>query len=296
MISKFDCNMAGPDNGTSASVDTRAFGDLPLEIYLEAQKEPCKALGLLRADAQWKNTTADGISTDARYWIDDMYMITSLQVWAYRATKDPKYLDRAAKTMVAYIGQLQKDNDTKTTGLFWHTKKSHAYWSRANGWFASGATELLLELPASHTNYNAIMTAWKKQMDALVGLQFPSGTDQGCWHQVLDVTTDSRSYAESSSSAMFTFALVTGLKNGWISGTKYVTSALNGWKCIANKTDSTGLLTKVCVGTGEPAATDLAGQQTYYYGQGTPVGDRHGQGPLLWAATALLRKDCPGLR
>jgi rhamnogalacturonyl hydrolase YesR len=95
---------------------------------------------------------------------------------------------------------------------------------------------------------------------------------------------------------MFTFALVTGLKNGWISGQSYVTSALNGWKCIANKTDSTGLLTKVCEGTGEPTATDLAGQQQFYFGRATPAGDRHGQGPLLWAATAMLRRDCPGSR
>jgi rhamnogalacturonyl hydrolase YesR len=296
MIAKFDCNMTGPDNGPSALVDSRVFGDLPLEIYLEAKKDACKALGLLRADAQWKTSTSDGITSDARYWIDDMYMITSLQVWAYRATKDQKYLDRAAKTMVAYIAALQKDNDTKTTGLFWHTKKSHAYWSRANGWFAAGSTDLLLELPAGHTSRDAIMAAYKKQMDALITLQFPSGSDEGCWHQVLDVTTNTASYAESSSSAMFTFALVTGLKNGWLSGEKYVTAALEGWKCISNKTDSSGLLTKVCEGTGEPTATDLAGQQSYYFSRGTPAGDRHGQGPLLWAATALLRKDCPGVR
>jgi len=296
MVAKFDCSMAGPDNGTSASVDYRAFGDLPLELYLETKKDACKALGLLRADAQWKSTTSDGITSDARYWVDDMYMITSLQVWAYRATQDQKYLDRAAKTMVAYIAALQKDNDTKTTGLFWHTKKSHAYWSRANGWFASGSTELLLELPAGHPNRDAIMAAYKKQMDALITLQFPSGTDQGCWHQVLDVTTNTASYAESSSSAMFTFALVTGLKNGWLSGDKYVTAALNGWKCISDKTDSTGLLTKVCTGTGEPTATDLAGQQQFYFDRPAPAGDRHGQGPLLWATTAMLRKDCPGVR
>jgi hypothetical protein len=24
--------------------------------------------------------------------------------------------------------------------------------------------------------------------------------------------------------------------------------------------------------------------------------DQHGQAPLLWSATALLRKDCPGVR
>lgn len=296
MISKLNCStFTGPSNKVGKEeVDNRAFGDLPLEIFLENGDTACKTLGMARADNQWKTTTSDGITADARYWIDDMYMITSLQVWAYRVTKDPVYLDRAGKTMIAYIGALQKDNDDKTHGLFWHTKNSHAYWARANGWVAAGATELLLELPDS-TNRTTIMNAYKAQMAQLIKLQFPSGADQGCWHQVLDLTTDTRSYAESSSTAMFTFALVTGLKNGWLSGDDYVTAALNGWKCIANKTDSTGLLTKVCEGTGEGTG-DLASQQSYYLSRATPTGDRHGQGPLLWAATALLRKDCPGVR
>ncbi len=159
LVSKFDCNQKGPDNGSTASVDTRAFGDLPLEIFIQTKKDTCKTLGLARADAQWSRTTGDGLTSDVRYWIDDMYMITSLQVFAYRATKDTKYLERTAKTMLSYITELQKNNDTKTDGLFWHTKQSKAYWGRANGWVASGMTELLLDLPAGESR-TKIMAAY----------------------------------------------------------------------------------------------------------------------------------------
>ena len=38
------------------------------------------------ADRQWAMTSSDGITTEARYWIDDMFMITALQVQAFRAT------------------------------------------------------------------------------------------------------------------------------------------------------------------------------------------------------------------
>lgn len=207
LVSKFSCTQAGPSNGTNATVDDRAFGDLPFEIYIEKQTEACKTLGLSRADAQWASSTSDGITKDARYWIDDMYMITSLQVFAYRATKESKYLDRAAKTMQAYFAALQQSD-----GLFWHTKGSKAYWGRANGWVASGMTELLLELPAGATR-DAIMAGYKKQMDGLLPLQITSGADAGSWRQVLD-RTDAN--PESSCTAMFTFALVTGLKNGWL--------------------------------------------------------------------------------
>jgi unsaturated rhamnogalacturonyl hydrolase len=293
LVSKFSCTQQGPDNGTSASVDTRAFGDLPLEIFIQKGTAACKTLGMARADAQWTSTTSDGISTDARYWIDDMYMITSLQVFAYRATKDTKYLDRAGKTMLAYIAALQKNNDTKTDGLFWHTKQSKAYWGRANGWVASGMTELLLDLPAGTTR-DSIMAAYKKQMDGLLQHQITTGTaDVGAWRQVVD-RSDAK--PEMSCTAMYTFALATGIKNGWLTDAKYATAARNGWLAVANRTSSSGGLDQVCPGTGQADAGDIASQQKFYMDIAFPANDRHGQGPELWAATALIRKDCPGVR
>ncbi|MBN1609185.1 MAG: glycoside hydrolase family 88 protein [Polyangiaceae bacterium] len=285
LISKFDCNQQGPDNGTSASVDTRAFGVLPLEIFLQNGSEACKTLGLARADAQWSRTTADGITSDARYWIDDMYMITALQVYAYRATQDTKYVERAGKAMLAYIAALQQSD-----GLFWHTKQSKAYWGRANGWVASGMTELLLDLPAGADRDN-VMAAYKKQMDALLQHQITSGSDVGGWRQVID-RTDAK--PEMSCSAMFTFALATGVKNGWLTDPKYATAAHDGWAAVANRTNGSGALDQVCPGTGQAPAGDLAAQQKFYMDIAFQANDRHGQGPELWAANALLRKDCPG--
>jgi unsaturated rhamnogalacturonyl hydrolase len=291
LIKAFEPYAAGskqsPDNSATATVDDRAFGDLPLEIFLQNADARCKTLGLARADTQWARTTSDGITSDARYWIDDMYMITGLQVYAYRATKDSKYLDRAAKTMIAYFGALQQSD-----GLFWHTKQSKAYWGRANGWVASGMTELLLELPAGTTR-DTIMAGYKKQMDGLLPLQIASGNDAGCWRQVLNVSS---AQAESSCTAMFTFALVTGVRNGWLTDAKYITAARNGWIALGNKTNSTGMLDRVCPGTGQAPAGDLASQQKFYTSITLGSNDQHGQAPLLWTANALLRADCPGVR
>jgi unsaturated rhamnogalacturonyl hydrolase len=292
LVSKFDCSQTGPDNSSSASVDYRAWGDLPLEIYLEKQDAKCKSLGMLRADAQWANTKDTAITPDARYWSDDMYMITGLQDFGFRTAQDEKYVDRAALTMVAYLQALQQSD-----GLMNHTKTTKAKWGRANGWFAAGMALLLQDLPTSNTNYATIMTDYKKMMDGLLGVQITSGTDAGAWHQVLDRTD---AWAESSCTAMFTYALVTGLKNGWLSGDKYVTAAKNGWTALAAKTDSTGLLSQVCPGTGQASdqsgvGTDLTSQQNYYIGLKPASGDQHGQAALLWAAISLLRTDCPGM-
>jgi unsaturated rhamnogalacturonyl hydrolase len=270
-----------------AMVDYRVFGALPFEIYLENQDARCKALGLARADGQWTNLNSEGITSDARYWSDDMYMITALQVQAYRATKDAKYLDRAAKAMLVYHDKLQRTN-----GLFWHSLQATQHWGRANGWVASGMTELLLELPAGPTR-DSVMKGFKSQMDGLLAVQITSGSDEGCWRQLLDVTA---AQAESSCTAMFTYALATAVKNGWLTDPKYAAAARKGWIALANKTNSKGQLDKVCPSTGEAPAGDAASQQQYYLKIAFKLGDLHGQAPLIWAATTLLRTDCPGLR
>ncbi len=145
LVSHFDCGQAGPDNSsTRRRVDTRAFGDLPLEIFVEKGTAACKTLGMARADAQWASTADTAITPDARYWSDDMFMITGLQDFGYRATQTEKYLDRTALTMVAYLTALQQSD-----GLMWHTKQTMAKWGRANGWFAAGMALLLQDLPTA---------------------------------------------------------------------------------------------------------------------------------------------------
>ena len=283
---------ASPDNSTTATVADRAFGVLPLEVFVEDQDVRCKKLGLDRADQQWVSTTSDGITSDARYWADDMYLITGLQVMAYRATQDTKYLDRSAKTMIAYIAALQKNNDTNSDGLFWHTKDSHAYWGRANGWVAAGMTELLLDLPVGTTR-TSILTAYTRMMDGLLAVQISGGADDGAWRQVLDLTS---APAEMSCTAMFTYALVNGVKNGWLTDPKYSAAAKKGWTALANKTNVSGQLSQVCPGTGAAPSGTLSSQQQFYATITLGSNDMRGQAPLLWAATGLLRTDCPGVR
>ena len=189
LISAFEPYATGAmtvDNSATATVDSRAFGDLPLEIYQQNMDARDKTLGLARADMQWASTDANGITRDARYWADDMYMITGLQVEAYRVTKDTKYLDRATKTMLSYFTALQQPG-----GLFWHTMTSNAYWGRANGWVAAGMAELLLDLPAGATR-DMIMAGFKKEMDGLLPLQVSGGIDDGMWRQVLDLSSAPR--------------------------------------------------------------------------------------------------------
>jgi unsaturated rhamnogalacturonyl hydrolase len=262
-------------------VDDRVFGIVPLAIpqYVET--------GKALADRQWMTTSSDGITTEARYWIDDLYMITSLQVQAFRATGEMKYLERAALTMTAYLDRLQQPN-----GLFVHTPTSPLFWGRGNGWVAAGMTELLQELPGNDARRARLMSGYARMMAALLRHQ----SARGGWRQVID-DTSAGNWVELSATGMFTFALVIGVKRGWLPAETYGPAAHAAWLALVGHLDAAGNVAEVCVGTGE-AATSGAGherdsQLRYYFERPRSVGDFHGQAPLLWSASALMDQGPP---
>ena len=139
------------------------------------------------------------MSWQTRFWIDDMYMVTMAQGQMFLVSKDRKYVDRAAKEMVAYLDKLQEPN-----GLFYHAPDVPFFWGRGNGWMAAGMTELLRILPSDNQDRPRILEGFKKMMAALKETQ----TDDGMWRQLVD---DPKSWTETSCTGMFTFALVTGV-------------------------------------------------------------------------------------
>jgi rhamnogalacturonyl hydrolase YesR len=252
-------------------VDAAVFGQLPLELYMQERQFRYRIMGLTFADAQWDTPTPDGLTVQTRWWIDDMYMITALQLQAYRATGDSKYLERAAQEMVAYLAKLQEPN-----GLFFHAPDVKHFWGRGDGWVAVGMTEMLRELPAKHKARKPILAAYEKMMATLLTYQ----ADTGMWRQLID---NAESWPESSSTAMFTYAFVTGVKNGWLPGDTYGPAARKAWIALVGYLTPEGDLREVCVGTGKRDSVQ------YYLDRPRVTGDAHGQAPMTWSATALLR-------
>jgi rhamnogalacturonyl hydrolase YesR len=251
-------------------VDHTIFGIVPLELYMQTQDKRYLDMGKMLADRQWEFPDANGLSGETRFWIDDMYMITILQVQAYRATGDKVYLDRAALEMEAYLDKLQRPN-----GLFYHEPAVPFFWGRGNGWVAGGMTELLSELPKDHPKYERIMQGYLSMMSSLLKYQ----GDDGMWHQLIDRP---ESFKESSGTAMFTFAMIRGVKHGWLKDKTYLKAARKGWLALTERVDDEGNLSGVCVGTSK--RNDLQ----YYLNRPTRNGDAHGQEALIWCVVALL--------
>ncbi len=272
-IKRFD-RLFGPESNLiqrEPHVDFSIFGAVPLQIYTENKDKKYFDLGIWFADRQWQNPRPDGLTPETRFWIDDMYMETLIQVQAFRATGDDKYLDRSALEMVAYLDKLQMPN-----GLFYHEPEVKFYWGRGNGWVAAGMSELLTSLPKNHPKRARILDAYQKMMKAL--LQFQGG--DGMWKQLIDHPDF---WPETSSTGMFTFALVTGVKNGWLDAATYGPAARKAWLSLVGYIDQNADVTSVCEGTNKLDDLD------YYRNRMRRTGDFHGQAPVLWTATALLR-------
>jgi rhamnogalacturonyl hydrolase YesR len=282
LIAKFAPLLTAETNriSTNAHVDFRVFGAVPLEIYMQTKDRKYLDLGKSLADQQWENPAEDGITREARYWVDDIYMINAVQVQAFRATGDKVYLDRAALTTVAYLDKLQQAN-----GLFLHAPDSPFFWGRGNGWYAAGMAELLSELPADHPKRARIMEGYRKMMGSLLKHQ----SKEGLWRQLVDKP---ESWLETSGTGMFAFAMVTGVKRGWLDAATYGPAARKAWLALVQRLDPDANVKDVCVGTDKAFSSvgaDSATQLKYYLERERSTGDLHGQAPLLWTATALLR-------
>lgn len=252
-------------------VDYNVFGIWPFEIYRQTKDEHYLKKPKFLADHEFEKLQEDGLSSFTRFWIDDMYMVGSLQVQAYKSLKDTVYLNRAAKTIKVYCDKLQKPN-----GLFHHRADAPFYWGRGNGWAAAAFAEIIQVVPEEHIYYDDIKLAYTKMMKTLITYQ---GQD-GMWHQLLD---DPESYAETSCTGMFIYAMASGLDKGWLSFADFKPAVEKGWDALAGYVNENGETENVCIGTNAKDSKD------HYLNRPTKTGNFHGQAAVLWSATAILR-------
>ena len=114
-------------------------------------------------------------------------------------------------------------------------------------------------------------------------------SEGGLWRQLLD---EPESWLETSGTGMFTYAMVTGVKRGWLDEKTYGPAAHKAWLALIAELDGDNNLKNVCVGTNkafQEVGADLDKQLEFYLARPRMTGDLHGQAPILWTAAELLR-------
>jgi unsaturated rhamnogalacturonyl hydrolase len=222
-------------------------------------------------------TLARKVPHDKTVWLDDLYMSVPFLARYALIAKDDKYFDFAAKQVMLFTKNLYN----KETGLYSHCyydgvdKNGPAYWGRANGWSIIAQAELLLKLPKNHPDRDSLLNIFRQQ---IIGFsKYQSNT--GLWHQLLN---KENSFLETSSSAMFTYAVAAGINNGWLDEI-YADLALSGWNGVKTMITQDGKVKNISKGTG--TSTSLK----YYYDRPTPLNDIHGLGPVIMAGVEIMR-------
>ncbi len=269
---RYAIRIADSIGNTENHVDVNVYGILPLELFMHGADSSYYYQGISLADGQWDGVEPGELSPQVRFWIDDVWMIGSLQVQAYLVTGQQKYLDRAALVAAAYLDKLQQPN-----GLFYHGENAPFYWGRGNGWMAAGFTIIISELNEDHAAYDRILAGYKKMMESL--LKYQAG--DGMWRQLVDIDT---AWKETSSTAMFGYAIQTGLNNKLLDESVYAPASDKAWNGLMAYLQENGKISDVCVGTGQSRDVN------YYLDRPTVSGDFHGQAPLLWFAQARMAK------
>ena len=169
------------------------------------------------------------------------------------------------------MDSLQRDN-----GLFYHAPDVPFFWGRGNGWMAAGLPMLLTYLPKDSEYRPSLMEAYMKMMPTLLEFQHKNGM----WGQIID---DPEFWDESSCTAMFAYAFIEGVRNGWLDKATYGSAARKAWGSLCGYLDEYANIAEVCIGT------DRRNSREWYMDRPRSNGDPHGQMAIMWICSALLK-------
>ena len=169
---------------------------------------------------------------------DSIFMICPLLATAGR-------LGGGEQLFQACVDHLEKMQRLclRDDGLYRHSPLDEAAWGRGNGFPAMGLAWALTELPESFAGRGKVLEDFRAHLAALTEHQDASGM----WHQVID---HPESYREFTSTCMITFAILRGLREGWLDKVEYGEVADRGWEAVKRRISLDGnSFTDACDGT-----------------------------------------------
>ncbi len=262
-----------------------------------------KAADLLRKQlAEQPRTKEGGYWHKKRYpyqmWLDGLYMAEPFYAEYTALFGDAKHYDDIINEFV----WMEKHARDPKTGLIYHgwdesreqkwankeTGNSPNFWSRAMGWYAMALVDVLDYIPKNHPRRGELIAILNRFMPSLVKFQDPKS---GCWWQVTDRMGDKGNYLEASGSCMFVYALVKGVRMGYLPASM-MTPARKGYQGILKQfitTDDKGLIhlekTVVVGGLGGTPYRD--GSYEYYLSEPIRQDDLKGVGPFIMASVEM---------
>lgn len=173
--------------------------------------------------------------SDYWWWADGLYMVMPVMTKLHNLTGNQKYLDKLYE-YVLVSDSIMLDNET---GLYYrdgkyvyprHTSANGQkdFWARGDGWVLAGLAKVLKDLPADYRHRKFFEDKYVRLADAVVALQRP----QGYWSRSM-MDEEHAPGCETSGTAFFTYGLLWGVNNGYLTDSKYLECALKGWEYLS---------------------------------------------------------------
>lgn len=229
-------------------------------------------------------------------WLDGLYMAQPFYAeytarYAPDSLKQECFADIQKQFELSWAGcydpstRLLRHAWDSSRSMFWcdpATGQSAHAWGRACGWYAMALVETIPWLPRPEVLTGMLNNLMHTVMDY-------ADPETGMWYQVLDRPGQEGNYVESTASAMFTYALLKGIRNGWIKDIPMET-AREKYRALlrtfVSYDASTGLvnLERCCEVAGLGGKENRSGTYEYYINEKIRSNDPKGIGPLVWAA------------
>ncbi|KAI5365291.1 putative six-hairpin glycosidase superfamily, glycosyl hydrolase, family 88 [Septoria linicola] len=233
-------------------------------------------------------------------WLDGIFMADSFYA------KWTALFDSANQTawddIVLQFDLIEEHCRNTTTGLLVHgydeakakvwadpiTGAAPHVWSRAVGWYFISLLEVIPLVPEAHPGKEKLLGYFTTLAAAIKAHQ--CGESGGWWLIMNDPYPGAEgNYIESSASAMFTYGMLQGIQDGYLSSEEYYPSATKGYELLTDKfvvENENGTLRW----EGTVSVGSLSGNGSYEYYIGVPlaVNDYKGVGPFMYASQPSL--------
>lgn len=174
-------------------------------------------------------------ANDYWWWADGLYMVMPVMTKLYHITDNPKYLDKLYDYLL-YSDSIMYDPEE---GLYYRDAKyvypkhksangKKDFWARGDGWVLAGLAKVIADLPQDYVHRDFFVDKYKRLADGVVRTQQPGGY----WSRSMMDEAHAPGY-ETSGTAFFTYGLLWGVNNGYLTDQKYLDAALKGWNYLS---------------------------------------------------------------
>ena len=177
---------------------------------------------------------ADSPQNDYWWWADALYMVMPVMTKMYRLTGDQKYLNKLYQNLL-YSDGIMLDQET---GLYfrdgkyvWPKHKSangkKDFWARGDGWVLAGLAKVLQDMPETYVRQPFFVEKYTRMARAVAKLQ----QKEGYWTRSMADPAHAPG-PETSGTAFFTYGLLWGVNNGYLSKKEFAPVIDRAWRYL----------------------------------------------------------------